>query len=47
MEKRGGGILDIQLIDKTEKLPNYCCRNSNEYFIQLRSRMSSESRSEL
>ena len=23
MEKRGGGILDIQLIDKTEKLPNY------------------------
>jgi len=23
MEKRGGGILDIQLKDKTEKLPNY------------------------
>ncbi|MDC3344643.1 hydroxymethylglutaryl-CoA reductase, degradative [Flavobacteriaceae bacterium] len=23
MEKRGGGIIDIQLIDKTEKLPNY------------------------
>ena len=23
MEKRGGGILDIQLVDKTEKLPNY------------------------
>jgi hydroxymethylglutaryl-CoA reductase len=23
MEKRGGGILDIELIDKTEKLPNY------------------------
>ncbi len=23
MEKRGGGILDIKLVDKTEKLPNY------------------------
>jgi hydroxymethylglutaryl-CoA reductase len=23
MEKRGGGILDIKLIDKTDKLPNY------------------------